>query len=481
MQSLEIQKYGGTSVADAKALMQSASVVVKSREPGKAILVVNSAMSEVTSQLQKAVAQSIYAGDYLNLIREIRIRHNELIDKVVEPKKAGLLHQRVESYLDKATAYIQAMVTLHSISALHSDWISSLGERLVAPIFADHLKDSGLDAVYYSATSVIVTDDNFGNANPLLNNKTKGKIYHTLLKDLQAGRTVVMGGYYGARADREITVFSRGGSDLSATFMGHALVPFFDPIEVHLYKADVAGVLSADPRIVKEAHVVPHMLYEEAAALAAIGGNVIHPKAVHQAVRSGSSKRSPFPIHIKSTIDPDSEGTLIDNRERPEDNPIKAISLIRNVIRLTVEGWGMDRPGIMNNITRALAQRGIDIDFISQPHSKLALDLAFQFEGKEGELEEAIREVLGEGIKVNDIDTVGVKRVGVIGVIGKGLSDPFILRRVIEGMDGNFPELKRPNAYKLTTGAFEASILADLPEDRLDQLAQSIHDAVFQV
>ncbi len=466
-------------MADAAALMQSASVVANSREPGKAILVVTSAMSGVTSQLQKAVAQSIYAGDYANLIREIGIRHNEFIDQVVETKKAGPLHQRVESYLDKATAYIQAMVTLHSISALHSDWISSLGERLVAPIFAAHLQDCGLDAAYYSATGVIVTDDNFGNAKPLLN-KTKGKIYRgDLIKTLEAGQTVVMGGYYGARTDREITVFSRGGSDLSATFMGHALVPFFDPIAVYLYKADVGGVLSADPKIVHNAHIVPHMLYEEAAALAAIGGNVIHPKAVQEAVRSGSSKRSPIPIHIKSTLDPDFSGTLIDNKENPEDKPVKAISLIRNAVRLDVGGWGMNRPGIMSRITGTLASRGIDIDLINQAYSKLGLNLAFQYAGEEIDLENAIKEGLADEIKGNDVDMVMAMRVGVIGVIGKGLSDPRILGRVVAGMDGGFPELRRPNAYELTTGEFEASILADLPEERLKQLAQSIHDSVF--
>lgn len=222
------------------------------------------------------------------------------------------------------------------------------------------------------------------------------------------------------------------------------------------------------------------MLYEEAAALTAIGGKVIHPKAVHQAVRSGSSKRPPFPIYVKSTLNPSSPGTIIDNLERRKDDPIKAVSLIQNAVRLTVTGWGMDRPGIMKGITEVLTQRGIDIDLISQPYSKLALDLVFQFTDKETQLEEAIRDILSGGIKNSDIDAVNITRVGVIGVIGKGISHPSILSRVINGLNGSFSELEKPNSYKLTTGEYEASILADLAEERLEDLARSIHHSLFE-
>lgn len=489
-------------MADAAALMQSASVVAKNLEPGKAILVVNSAMNEVTSQVQRTMRAAVRRGiteeefrrrtidegelgdksreaNYWEVFRAIEERRHKLIDGVVESKEAGRLHQMVQDRVLEAKNYLHSMVNLKFLHPGYFDWISAyMGEGSDAPIFHAHLQAAGIDAVYYDASNIIVTDGEFGNANPLIGS-IRDKIKANLFSDLNKGRVVVMDGYYGADRDGNITTFSRGGSDLTATVMGHALVPFFDSIGVYLYKADVAGVMSADPKIVQNPHIIPHMLYEEAAALTAMGGKVIHPRAVNHAVRSGRSGRTPFPILVKSTIEPDLPGTLIDNRELPGDNPIKAISLIKNAVRLTVEGWGMDKPGIMNNITRALAQRGIDIDFISQPHSKLALDLAFQFEGKEDELKEAIREVLSEGIKVNDIDTVGVKRVGVIGVIGKGLSDPLTLRRIIDGMDGEFSELKKPNAYKLTTGEYEASIIVNLPEERSQALVRSIHDCVF--
>lgn len=488
-------------MANAEAMCQSASVVSSSRQPGKkAILVVVSAMSGVTEQLRNAINSAIQKGAddefpgtakgigsllgssemaYPEIFRANADRHHGIIETVVEPKQAGSLHQMVDDRSTKAVGYVEAMAKLKFLSLNHFDWIcGKLGEGFSAPIMAAHLQGSGIDAVYYDAAQVVVTDSIFGNASPLING-IRDRIKDGLLADLNKSKVAVMGGYYGADRNGNVTTFSRGGSDLSATAMGHALITEFNPISACLYKADVAGVMSADPRIVINPHVVPHMLYEEAAALTAMGGKVIHPKAIHHAVRSGSSKRLPFPIYVKSTLDPNSPGTMIDNQERPGDYPIKAVSVIKNAVRLEVRGWGMDRPGIMRKITGALAARGVDIDFIGQPHSKLALDLAFQFDGKEGDLEKAIREELSEELKGNDVDLVRANRVGVVGVIGNGLSDPLILRRVIEGMNGDFPELKQPNAYKLTTGAFEASILVDLSEERLKELAQSVHNAIF--
>lgn len=488
MPALEIQKFGGTSMADAAAVKQSASVVLnRSMEEG-ATLVVVSAMSGVTTHLQRAIDMGLglREGNYRKTFEIIGNRYDELIDQLVETRQSGPLHQLVEEQLGISSKRIDSMRDLESRSARWCDWILSVGERLMAPIFAAHLQASGLDVKYYDASGIITTDGNYGNANPNLK-KTRGNVYQKMLEDLRAGKIGVMGGYYGGGVDGNITVFSRGGSDLSATFMGSTLGtfigksvgPFFDPIEVHLYKADVAGVLSANPRIVNEAHLVPHMRFEEAAALAAIGGNIIHPKAVHQAVGSEVSKLRPFPIHIRSTLDPESAGTIIDYRDDPNDNPIKAVSVINSAVRLTVSGWGMDRPGIMKGITGVLSEMGVDIDMIGQPYSKLSLDLAFQHDGNEQELEETVKRALNREITQGDIDIVETSRVGIVGVIGKGLSDPYNLRRVIDGMNGDFPELRESDANQLIPGKFEVSIRVDLPQERLYDLVRSIHHSVF--
>ncbi|MCL4365909.1 aspartate kinase [Patescibacteria group bacterium] len=478
MRSIDILKFGGTSMADAKAMEQSASVVSEAHRKEGSVLSIVSAMSGVTDQLKSVIKKGLEGRDYWDLMREIAGRHVELIEQAVESHEVDPLEKAAQEQVFQTHKYIEAMRTLNLGSSPHLDWISSLGERLVAPVFAAHLRGRGIGAVYYDAADVLITDGNFGNAN-LLVTSTREQIKDSVVRDLGGNKVVVMGGYYGADRNRKYTTFSRGGSDLTATAMGHTLTPWFDPISVYLYKADVAGVMSSDPSIVPNAHVIPHMSYEEAAAFTVYGGKVIHPKAVHHAVRSGSSKRLPFSIFVKSTLEPYLPGTLIDNQMKSEDDPIKAVSLIKSAVRLTVKGWGMDRPGIMRKITGALAKGGIDIDFIGQPHSKLALDLAFQFDGSEFELGEAIREELKEEIRANDIDIVKAMRVGVIGVIGRGISDPQILKRVIDGMNGNFPELRKPDAYKLTTGEYEASILIDLSEDRLKVLTQSIHDSVF--
>lgn len=484
---LEGQKYGGTSMANTEVMRQSGSVVIKSQENGNGIFVVVSAMSGVTTQLGDVMIAAVEPEkakpgaetDYQKVVKTNAVRHHVLIDENVDPSQADPLHQMVDSWSSEAIGYIDAMVKLRTLSPRYFDWVRALlGEGFVAPIFQKYLWCNGVDTVYYDAALIMVTDGKFGNARPLISS-TRERIKYNLAQDLNAGKTVVTGGYYGTGKDGMITTFTRGGGDLTVLSLGHILSRFFNVRGVSLYKADVAGVMSADPKLVNNPHIVPHMIYGEAAALTAIGGSVIHPLAIHHAVRSGSSSRDPFPIYVKSTGHPESAGTVIDHEIRQGDTPIKAISLIRDAIRLTVKGWGMDRPGIMEKITAALAGHGIDIAFISQPHSKLALDLAFQSETSVADFEKGIKEVLGGEMKSNDITTVNAKRVGVIGVIGAGLSDPSNLRKVLDGMDGNFPELKRPDAFKLTTGEYEASILIDLPEERQKELVQSIHDSVF--
>lgn len=513
MQSLEIQKYGGTSMADAAALMQSASVVAKNLEPGKAILVVNSAMSEVTSQVQRTMRAAVRRGiteeefrrrtidegelgdksreaNYWEVFRAIEERRHKLIDGVIESKEAGRLHQMVKDRALEAKNYLHSMVNLKFLHPGYFDWISAyMGEGSDAPIFHAHLQATGIDAVYYDASNIIVTDGEFGNANPFIGG-TRERIKDSLIRDLMKGRVVVMDGYYGADRDGNITTFSRGGSDLSATAMGHALTPMFDAVSVSLYKADnnLAGVMSADPKIVRGTHVVDHMHYLEAGALTAMGGKVIHPKAVHQAVWSGSSRRQPFPIFVKSTNNPELPGTRIDNQIRADDAPVKAISVMRNAIRAGINGWGMDTSGIAAKFFGVFARRGIDIDSIVQSHSKLALDIAYQYGGEKENIEkeceeirEEIKKVLESEINARDVDdSIIVKSGQVIGIVGQRCLAPRSLGKVINGMS-DFSELQEPDTYQMMHGKRDISILVDFPEDRLNQLAQSIHDAVFQV
>lgn len=511
---LEIDKLGGTSV---DGMQQSGRVIAGNREPGKALLVITSARSGVTSSLQDTIRVAVKRGvteegfsrttteemakyrelydepdvpNYWIVLKENAQQCHVHIDENVDPTEAGPLHKMVKDRTIEAMGDFTTMARAKTLfEPLRDRHCALLGEGITGPTVAAHLRCCGIDAVHYEVAQIMVTDSHFGNASPIITGIRERSRESGLLANLNVGRVVTTGGYYGSDKDGRITTLSRGGSDRSATAIGQALTVWFDSIAVCLYKADkdIAGVMSADPKFVDGAHVLEHMLFEEAGGYTAMGGKVIHPKAVHHAVWSGSSKRPPFPIYVKSTVRPELPGTLIDNQVRPDDPPIQAISVMMNSIRVGIGGWGMDKPGIARKFFGVLAERGIDIDAIIQSTSKLSLDAAFQFGKKVGiereceEIMRRLREVLKAEIAANDVDKdIVVEPTQLIGIVGRGCQSPESKIKVYKGML-DFPELKKPGAYKMVDGRqYDFSILVNLPDEkRVKALAQSIHDSVF--
>src|SRR5260221_8931823 len=163
------------------------------------------------------------------------------------------------------------------------DVISSLGERVCAPIFAGALKQLGAKSRSIEATELIVTDSYHGGAEPRAD-ETRLKSSELIGPLLGAGETPVVTGFIGATHDGKLTTLGRGGSDYSATILAAAL----DADEIIIW-TDVEGVLTADPRLVPEARTIPEISYREAAELAYFGAKVLHPKTLRPVLPAGNS------------------------------------------------------------------------------------------------------------------------------------------------------------------------------------------------
>lgn len=535
---LMVQKYGGTSNGDSEAVKQSASVVAQSRRQGRALLVVESAMSGVTDQLSDVIhyaveraiqkngyddeeqdplsrmgqhvepaeileedplKKAILEGNYEKVFNANAERHHLLINECVEPKIAGLmrLHEMVDRRTAKAMVFTNSMVNLHHIDMRALDWIRAvLGEGFTAPIDTAVLLSMDVDAVYYKAVNLMVTDGTYGNANPHMK-AIKDRCRQSDLKsDFEKGRVVVTEGYMGSPdRGKHLVTLGKGASDRTAVIYAEAMIDYFERVSVGLYKRDpkIAAVMSADPKFVNGAHTISHMNFFEAGYLGTIGGNIFHPKTVEHALKSAAPNRRPFPIRVLNSDRPQLEGTLINDEIRPDDPVIKAVSAIPNAISIRMQGMGMDKPGIMGKSTGALAQKKIDIAFISQP-SAFELFLAFQYTGREkgieldNKLEEVsrktqdlLREVLADDLASRDISSVSARPATLLGVIGEGATGLFNLGKVFEGLAGPFSKLKSPHAYRMATGTYGASILFDFRgEDVKRALAQTSHDMVFE-
>src|SRR5206468_8695487 len=250
----------------------------------------------------------------------------------------------------------------------------------------------------------------------------------------------VVTGFIGATEDGQTTTIGRNGSDYSAAIVGAAL----NAAVIEIW-TDVDGVLSADPRVVPTAFVLPQMTYEEAMELSYFGARVLHSSTITPAV----AKR--IPIVIKNTFNPSALGTSISSRRVDDGKLARGITSVGDLALLTLRGPGMvGVPGVAERLFRALAQRKVSVILISQASSEhticfgvrtadgeravSAIEHDFQFELRERLMEldvrreQAIVAVVGEGMKGRPgvagkvFDSLGRQNIN-ISAIAQGASE----------------------------------------------------------
>ncbi len=317
-----VMKFGGTSVGDATRVVQVAAIVEAQRHPR---VVVVSAASGVTNLLLDAARAAAADGAEFTarLAGQVRARHHAVVEAITdqhERASAVAALDQLHAAMDDVLAHI---ARAGALSARNSDRIVATGEKAMSILLAAILRSRGTPAVHVWADHVIATDDRHGNARPD-RARTRELAAREVRPHLDNGSTVVLTGFIGRAPDGSTTTLGRGGSDYSATLLGAAL----DADEVQIW-TDVPGVLSADPRQVRDARVVPGISFDEAQELAHFGAKVLHPRTILPAVSQN------IPVRILSTFAPDEPGTLV-TRESPGE-AVKAVTTLGNLMLLTVD------------------------------------------------------------------------------------------------------------------------------------------------
>jgi bifunctional aspartokinase / homoserine dehydrogenase 1 len=358
---LQVMKFGGTSVGDATCIRRSAQIVAKAAKQHSVVTVV-SAMSGVTNRLIDA-AQHAKRGDRhagRALIEGLRKQHYEALDALVgSPQTNAPVQGRIEEILAEAARLYEGTALLRELTPRTLDAISSLGERLCAPIFAVALSEPGAHGTAIEATELIMTDSFHGGAEPLAD-ATREKSQKRIAPLLKDGIVPVVTGFIGATADGALTTLGRGGSDYSATILGAAL----DAEEIIIW-TDVEGVLTADPRLVSDARTIPEISYREAAELAYFGAKVLHPKTLRPVLPAG------IPVWIRNSFAPDRLGTKITAKGRSIGGGVKALTAIRDVALISVGGPGI--VGVTDVVGRTFsttAELRAEVLLISQSSSQ---------------------------------------------------------------------------------------------------------------
>ncbi|MEA3407337.1 MAG: aspartate kinase, monofunctional class [Chloroflexota bacterium] len=457
-----VMKFGGTSVGTGARIANVARIVKGVANDDGPPVVVVSAMSGVTDSLRRAAttAEEGDARTFLLLRDELQLRHEQAIDDCVQDVEVARgLRAEVESLLNWFETLCQSIYTLGELTLRGQDAVLGLGERLSARLVAAAMRDQGLDAQMVEATEVIVTDDNFGRANPLLEETTR-KARERLLPLLREGTVPVVTGFIGATVEGTPTTLGRGSSDYSATFLGRCL----SADEVWIW-SDVDGVMTADPRIVPEARTLPSISYGEVAELSFFGAKVLHPRTIRPVAEMG------IPMRVLNSLHPGHEGTLITGKVS-EGPLIKGITAIRDLCLITVEGRGMQGvPGVAGRVFSAVARSDTSVLMIVQSSSEQHICFVVRSQDMPAVVEE-VEDELELEIMRGDIEGVHTQDgVAILAIVGAGMLDQAgIASRVFNALAA-----REINIISIAQGSSDYNLSLVVDRKDVDAGVRAIH------
>jgi aspartate kinase len=320
-------KFGGTSVGNAERMKNVAEIVATHAQRAEVVVVV-SAMGGVTDMLIRAANEASHGDreNWKNVRRELAHRHREVADQLLKAAEQAAVLPRLADAVADFENLCSGFSLVREVTPRAMDTLSSLGEVMSANLMAAILRSRGTPAEAVDATELIVTDDFFGNATPIFD-ETNVKTRQRLAGLRKRGVIPVITGFRGATRAGSCTTLGRGGSDYSGTIVGAAL----DADEVWIW-TDVDGVMTADPRLVPEARILPEISYREAIELSFFGAKVLHPKTIQPVMKKK------IPVWIKNSFNPACPGTSIVPNATNNQRGVKAITSISKADLITISG-----------------------------------------------------------------------------------------------------------------------------------------------
>ena len=458
-----VMKFGGTGINSGIKISYVADLI-KSHilNTHDDIVVVVSAVRGVTDMIM-SISDSVRKGDKSSIeafITNIRRMHMNIIRESLEDENLKKMARSIISrLLSELRDILEGMVLLAEVTPKSLDYLLSFGERLSTPILCIALQQIGLKSQYLTGMDVgILTDSNFGEAHPLMNT-TRLRITHMIEPLLKEGIIPVVTGYIGKDQNGSITTLGRGGSDYTATIIASSI----NADEVWLW-SDVDGLMTADPRIIKDAKVLTEVSFAEAIELALFGAKYIHPRTLEPVM---STK---IPIRVRNTFNVEHNGTLIiECPSKVSQKTVKSISAIRHTALIDVSGEEMvGAPGTAAKIFEILARSRVNIMMISQSPSESSISMVV----RKGDLDRAITalelNLLGNTIKKLNIN----EDVAVIAVVGSAM-------RGIKGVAARvFSSVSKEdvNVIMIAQGSSELNLAFVVRDDDCDNAVRALHD-----
>ena len=460
---MHVLKFGGTSVGSATNINKVISILEEYTKTNKVICVV-SALGGITDKLLKAGALSKEKNNtYLSDFKVIKNTHLTILSELI-PNTKKETTTALEEKLDSLKQLLDGIFLINKLSPQTSDKLVSFGELLSSFIIAETLKDRDINAMCKNSQELIVTNSNFANAEVKFE-ATNNNIIDYFKKANQ--NITILPGFIAKSDQNEITTLGRGGSDYTAAIVAAALK--VKQLEIW---TDVSGMYTTNPKLVKHAYPIKRISYQEAMELSHFGAKVLYPPTVQPILNLQ------IPIHIKNTMDPKAEGTIISNNNNGKDKIATGITNINNIALFTLQGNGMvGVPGFSKRLFETLAQEKVNIILITQASSEHSI--CFGIDQKDAKLaEDAINTCFEYEISSHKLDPVLLEgNLAIIALVG----DKMKSHQGISGKMFSVLGKNNINIRAIAQGASERNISAVISEKDVTKALNAIHETFFEV
>jgi bifunctional aspartokinase / homoserine dehydrogenase 1 len=454
----KVLKFGGSSLATADRVKNVTHITQAIAAQGFLTVLVVSAIGGITDQLiDCAMTAQKNGAEAMAKLERIKQRHYDVYPRELADRETETI---VLTHFEELKDILKAISLIRVCSERALDYVTSYGERLNAQLMTRHLQASGSQAVYIDARDLIVTDKKHDGAR-VLAEVTVARIKERLTESV----IYVVTGFIAASTDGVTTTLGRGGSDYTAAIIGAALD--VDKIEIW---TDVDGFMSADPRIVDKAFVLPSVSYEEAMELSYFGAKVIHPQTLRPAVEKN------IPVLIKNSFAPEKPGTVISQKQSNGDHPVKGIASFHNISLINMQGGGMvGVPGIASRLFGALARYEINVVMISQASSEHSICFVIQSRDAQA-AKEALEGEFEQELAAGKIDEIEVKSdLAIIAAVGENMAGhPGISGKLFKAIGEN-----SINVVAIAQGSSERNVSLVVNELDAVKAVNVIHSAFY--
>ncbi len=460
---MRVLKFGGSSVANAENI-NKIILILKGRSEKEKLVVVVSALGGTTDALLNTVVTASKGDEqYKEQLHIIESRHLDVVKQLIPVANQSRVLSMVKQHCNEMEDICNSVFLLKELTSRTRDRMMSYGELLSSQIIAAKLQSSGFENKWIDARKMITTNSHYENAvvDFEVTNKRISEYFSTS-KDL----FFVVPGFIATDRNGITTTLGRGGSDYTAAIIASAM----DAEALEIW-TDVSGMMTADPRLVSNAKIIPHVLYREAMELSHFGAKVIYPPTIQPVMMKN------IPVWVKSTFAPEEHGTLIENSAIKNDSSVRGISSINKIALLSLEGSGMAGiPGFSKRLFETLADEQINVILITQSSSEHSICVGIE-ESYAERAKAAVDKAFDYEIEKHKVEPLSIEHdLAIIALVGdKMKSHPGISGKMFSALGRN-----GVNVRAISQGSSERNISAVVASNDVRKAVNVLHEAFFE-